>query len=124
MIADQQFRICFSIIGIVALRDHWALESDDEVLLRIDAFAKSQGKGKLDFKLVRDLIWAGLQEYHPEITPDQAMKLVSQAGLNGVPALLEAILSTLAASAPPQGAGGRTRPLKATRANGKLASTN
>ena len=42
-IADKSFRVCFSILGIVALRDHWHLESDDQVLLRIDEIGKKYG---------------------------------------------------------------------------------
>lgn len=120
-IADKSFRVCFSILGIVALRDHWKLESDDEVLLRIDDIGKRFGKGKVDFRLMADLIWAGLQEYHPEITADETLKLLSKGGLGAAPVAFEAILSSLAASAPPQGAR-QARPPKVK--NGASVSTS
>jgi hypothetical protein len=39
VIGDKTYRVCFSILGIVALRDHWGLESDDEVMLRLRRWA-------------------------------------------------------------------------------------
>lgn len=120
-ISDQSFRVCFSILGIVALRDRWKLESDDEVLVRIDEIAHKFQAGKLDFRVIADIIWGGLQENHPELTPEQTLKLLSAAGIAAVPPIMEAIFTTLAAAAPPQGAR-QTRPPKGK--NGASVSTS
>lgn len=120
-IADKSFRVCFSILGIVALRDRWKLESDDEVLVRIDELGRKFQSGKLDFRMIADIIWGGLQENHPEVTPDETLKLLSAAGISAIPAVMEAIFQSLAAAAPPQGAR-QARPPKGK--NGASVSTS
>lgn len=101
-IGEQTFTVCFSLYAIVALRDHWKLESDDEVLARMDEIARNFQKGKLDFRVLADLLWAGLRENHPETTTEEAFRLLSLAGLQQIPEVMKAVFKTLLASAPPR----------------------
>jgi hypothetical protein len=125
VIADQTYRVCFSILGIVALRDRWNLESDDQVMIKLEQmgreFGGTAGSAKFDFKLIGDLIWAGLRRYHPEVTPDQCLVMMDDVGLDGLPSVMQTIFGTLAAAAPPQGAR-QARPRKAI--NGVSRSTS
>lgn len=124
-IGDATYQVVFSILAIVALRDHWGLESDDQVLLKLDKMGRdlstTSGQAKIDFRAVGDLLWAGLRRHHPDVTPDQCLSMLDDAGLEGLPNIMSTILSTLSAAAPPEGAR-QARPPK--RVNGKSVSTN
>jgi len=122
-IGDRSFRLCYSIIGIVALRDHWKLEDDSACLAKIDEIGKNFQKGRLNFVTVSEVIWGGLQEHHAgEVTPGEVLKLLSAAGMAEVPKIMtDAFKSLIAASPSPEGRQGG--PTKAKR-RGRSASTN
>jgi hypothetical protein len=122
-IGDRSFRLCFSILGIVALRDFWKLEDDSACLARLDEIGKNFQKGRIDFRTVSEVIWGGLQEHHAgEITPMDVLKLLSAAGIGEAPRIMtEAFKQLIAAS--PSSEGRQAGPTKANR-RGKSASTN
>lgn len=122
-IGDRSFRLCFSIMGIVALRDLWKLEDDSACLARLDEIGKNFQKGRIDFRTISDVIWGGLQEHHAgEATPEDVLKLLSAAGIGEAPRIMTEAFKQLIAASPSQE--GRTGgPTKANR-RGRSASTN
>ena len=89
-IGGRSFRLRYSIKATLALRDKWGLGSDREVQARMSKPTMS------DFV---DIFWAGLRTHHPEVTPDDVLTLLDDAGAEG---MASAVTQALSAASPPE----------------------
>lgn len=91
VIGGQTFTIRFSLRAIMALQDRWGLATEEEVQARL-------GNPKDKVRDFVDILWASLRTHHPEITPEQVLDMVDEAGLDG---LAETARAAMTAAAPP-----------------------
>lgn len=102
MLADRQFTLGgetytlrFSVRAMGALQDHFGLKSLNQVGERLQQLGADLG--------VEDLaavLWAGLRSHHPEISKDDALGLLDDAGLDG----LDSVVGEAFAAAAPDDA--------------------
>lgn len=97
-LGGQNYTIRFSIKATLFLQEQWGLANEREVQARM-ASATMQ-----DFI---DIVWAGLQRHHPELTRDQIVDLLDDAGTDGLQTAVSDLMGASAAPAPksPQDAG-------------------
>lgn len=66
----NSYMLRFSMVGMIALKEHWQVDDDEPVLARIRK------------KRVTDIpaqLWACLQTHHREITYDQVVKMTDDS---------------------------------------------
>lgn len=90
-LGGQNFTIRFSIKATLFLQEHWGLENERQVQARM-ASATMQ-----DFI---DIVWAGLQRHHPELTRDQVVDLLDDSGTEGLQTAVSDLMGASAAPAP------------------------
>lgn len=89
-IGGRSLTLRYSIRATLALKERWGLEHDREVQARMAKPSMS------DFI---DIFWAGLRTHHPEITPDDVLGILDDAGADG---MADAVAQALEAAAPPE----------------------
>ena len=94
-LGGRSLTIRFSIKATLALKEKWGLEQDREVQARM---------AKATMTEFIDIIWAGLRTHHPEITHDQVVDMLDDAGSDGLSGM---VTRALEASAIPEGEGDR-----------------
>lgn len=89
-IGGRSYLLRYSIKATLALKDRWKCESDREVQARM---------AKATMEEFVDIFWAGLRTHHPEVTPEQVLDLLDDAGADG---MTSAVTQALNAAAPPE----------------------
>lgn len=97
-VGEETFTLRFSVRAMGALQDHFGLQSLNEVGPRLQAMGDNMGVTDL-----AAVLWAGLRTHHPDLTKDDALGLLDDAGLGG---LDDIIGEAFAAAAPDDGEGG------------------
>lgn len=90
-IGGQTYTIRVSIKFFLALQERWDLANDSEVRAAIPDKAKNM-RGMVD------VVWAGLQTHHPNLSWDDVLSLLDQADMGKV---AEALTQGMEAAAPP-----------------------
>lgn len=78
------YQLQFDLRCIFALQDKWGLDSDDAVLKRLE-----EKKGLRDLV---DLFWGLTREHHRDMTPDDALDVLSAGPLGDLATVFEQIL--------------------------------
>lgn len=95
-LGGRSLTLRFSIKATLALKEKWGLEHEREVQ------AKMARASMAEFI---DIVWAGLRTHHPEVTHEQVVDLLDDAGADGMQSAVERALS--AAAAPPSPSDGQ-----------------
>ncbi len=90
-IGGQTYTIRVSIKFFLALQEKWDLPDDAAVRAAIPDKAKNM-RGMVD------VVWAGLQSHHPDLSWDQTLALLDGADMGAV---AEALATGMEAAAPP-----------------------
>lgn len=90
-IGGKTYTIRVSIKFFLALQERWELANDTEVRAAIPDKAKNM-RGMVD------VVWAGLQSNHPDLSWDDVLSLLDQADMEKVG---EALTQGMEAAAPP-----------------------
>lgn len=104
------YKISFSINAMCVLEDHFD-RSVVEIMGELES--ARDNPGSLRIKTVRAIVWAALQDHHPDTTLEQTGDIVSQAG---VPVVMAKIAEAITLAFPPQtggSAGGKGKPKRA-----------
>lgn len=99
----KQYVLRFSIDAICALE----AEAGKGILAIVNELQNTE---KMSLSLARQILWAGLQENHPELTPKEAGELIPEAG--GMSKVYE-LFGEAFQSSFPQLKGGSAHPRKA-----------
>lgn len=89
-VGGRSFTLRYSIKAQLALKDRWKCESDREVQARM-------AKPSMDDFI--DIFWAGLRKHHPEVTREEVLDLLDDAGADGMTA---AVAQAMDAASPPE----------------------
>jgi hypothetical protein len=102
-IAGKGYTVRFGLRAILALKDEWGLAGEREVADRM---------GKVTLDDVHIVFWALLRTHHKDLTQEDALDLLDQAGIDGIQDILT---QAIQAAAPRQKGGARppARPAKA-----------
>ena len=87
----------FSIKALVALQDHWQLDSLDEVSHRLGQL-QTGGLGAIDLAAI---LWAALRSHHSDLTVDDAIDILDDTGVQN----FEYLITRAVAAAAPEGGG-------------------
>lgn len=88
-LGEHHLKLRFSMVGLLALRDLWGVETDNEIQQRLN-------RGSISDLL--DFFWAACRRHHPEITREQLILLFDDLG--GEP-LVQAVQDLVTAQAAP-----------------------
>ena len=91
VIGGQTYTIRVSIKFFLALQERWGLANDTEVRAAIPDKAKNM-RGMVD------VVWAGLQSKHPDLSWDAVLALLDEADMGEV---AKALTEGMEAAAPP-----------------------
>jgi len=89
-LGGRSFTLRYSIKATLALKERWKLDDDREV----QAVMAKPSMGQFV-----DIFWAGLRTHHPEVTPEDVLDILDEAGADGMSA---AVIQALEASSPPE----------------------
>lgn len=89
-LGGRSLTLRFSIMATVALKERWGLETDREVQAKLAQASISE---------FIDIVWAGLRRYHPEISHNDVMIFLDDAGVDGLTDIVTIALE--ASSVPP-----------------------
>lgn len=103
-IGGEVYTIRFSLKAMVALQDHYGLETIDDVGKRLSDPTKIRTE---DFAAI---FWAALRSHHPEVTLEAAINLADAAGLGFIQQLGEAFSAAQPNPDPAEAKGGKRRP--------------
>ena len=92
------FTLRFSIKAVAALKDLWGLKSEQEIEAHLATMTAS---GELGIGTMTDMIWAATRSRHPEVTRDQILDILDDAGLESIGKLSD-LLEQLMGSARPE----------------------
>lgn len=98
VVDGREYTLVLGLDAMCALEDHFSTPEKDVTWDDIQAQLKASAKGGVSARLVRALLWAMLQQYHPEIDLKGAGVLVSSVG--GMAGLMKALNDTFVAAAP------------------------
>lgn len=90
-LGGRSLTLRFSIKATLALKERWGLENDREVQAKMAKASMSE---------FIDIVWAGLRTHHPEISHDDVMTFLDDAGADG---LTDMVTRALEASSVPAG---------------------
>lgn len=88
-LGGRSLTLRYSIKATLALKERWGLENDREVQAKM---------AKASMGEFIDIVWAGLRTHHPEISHDDVMTYLDDAGADG---LTDMVTSALEASSAP-----------------------
>lgn len=86
---ELHLKLRFSMKALLALRDLWKVQADNEIQLRLNRGAVTD---------LLDFVWAATRTHHPEVTRDQLIDLFDELG--GEP-LVQAVQDLVGAQAAP-----------------------
>lgn len=92
-VGGKAYTLRYSVRALAALQDHFRLASLTAVQQRLSA---PDSWGARDIVAI---IWAGLQTHHRDLTMDDVMDLVDEAGLDAISSVAGAAFD---AAAPPE----------------------
>ncbi|MEG1028598.1 MAG: hypothetical protein RSE34_00780 [Brevundimonas sp.] len=90
-LGGQNYTIRFSIKATLFLQEQWGLENEREVQARM---------AKATMQDFIDIVWAGMQRHHPELTRDQIVDILDDSGAEGLQGAVTELLDASAAPAP------------------------
>lgn len=90
-LGGRSLTLRFSVKATLALKERWGLETDREVQAKMAKASMSE---------FIDIVWAGLRTHHPEISHDDVMTFLDDAGADG---LTDMVTRALEASSVPAG---------------------
>lgn len=90
-LGGRSLTLRFSVKATLALKERWGLENDREVQAKMAKASMSE---------FIDIVWAGLRTHHPEISHDDVMTFLDDAGADG---LTDLVTRALEASSVPAG---------------------
>lgn len=88
-LGGRSLTLRYSIKATLALKERWGLENDREVQAKMAKASMSE---------FIDIVWAGLRTHHPEISHDDVMTYLDDAGADG---LTDMVTKALDASSAP-----------------------
>lgn len=88
-LGGRSLTLRYSIKATLALKERWGLENDREVQARM---------AKASMAEFIDIVWAGLRTHHPDISHDQVVDMLDDAGADG---LTDLVTNALDASSAP-----------------------
>ena len=89
-LGGRSLTLRFSIKATLALKERWGLENDREVQAKMAKASMSE---------FIDIVWAGLRTHHPEISHDDVMTFLDDAGADGLTDMVTRAIE--ASSVPP-----------------------
>lgn len=100
-LGGRSLTLRFSVKATLALKAKWGLETDREVQARM---------AKASMEEFIDIVWAGLRTHHPEVSHDQVLDWMDDAGAQGLTDLVTNALEASAAPADDRPRAGQTEP--------------
>lgn len=88
-LGGRSLTLRYSIKATLALKERWGLENDREVQAKM---------AKASMAEFIDIVWAGLRTHHPDISHDQVVDMLDDAGADG---LTDLVTNALDASSAP-----------------------
>jgi hypothetical protein len=93
-IGGKKLTIIFGFRASLALQDKWGCETDEALFERMSAPKQKMS----DFI---DILWASCRTHHPDVTTDELIALIDEAGAEGV---AEAVQQAISAAQVPSDA--------------------
>lgn len=82
-LGGRSLTLRYSIKATLALKERWGLDNDREVQARM---------AKATMAEFIDIVWAGLRTHHKEITHDEVVDMLDDAGAEGLTDMVTAAL--------------------------------
>lgn len=79
VVGSATYTLCYSINALCNLEE----KLDKPIAEIIDTLGKKEGKN-IKLGLVRSLVWAGLLEKMPDVTPEKAGEIIQEGGVDAV----------------------------------------
>lgn len=90
-LGGQNFTLRFSIKATIFLQELWGLANEREVQARM---------AKATMQDFIDIVWAGLQRHHPDMSRAQVVDVLDDSGAEGLQGAVTELLDASAAPAP------------------------
>lgn len=90
--AGQTYTVRFGLRAILALQDTWQLDDEKQVQARVE---------KADNRDFATIMWAALRTHHPELTQEEVLGWLDDAGMDGMVGMAGQLQGAMEAAQPP-----------------------
>lgn len=109
-VGGKSLQLKFSIRAMIALQDRWGLSDDPDMAADGAKSATDKVQDRIAKAAMADfvtIVWAATRSKHPELTEEDVLEMLDEAGLEGLHETLSSVMSAATPPPPKPGSGPR-----------------